>query len=768
MITTRESINYQFSLIFGYSSPNDLVVGDVIGPGRLTRKKINELSQEVIKYLTMYNAILRDYTGSEVFSIEFELYNMNEKSSQTNIYPKSMIFIPGQFKDCESLILALKPETGYLDVHKSRDSLNKISQLFFEVEEFTNRPELQISQKCQIYDKFAARFSKKLFGDLIEDKWNKKLIGLSTSLPTEKELLNSYAKIKSDVEIKWSKTQPEINLLNAKFEKVKSPFQGQQAIEHLKYSISEPSANFVVDKTINLGTNLINLANIGTLDESQDSVILFLLTWLKQKLENIDKSITAEELISYFDKILIELQGYLNKFLDFSGEFLISGESGDLDKLLDKYLNFIGIKGKLENVSFDEICKISVKFINESTIQKHNLRITELSSAFNYIGEIIKSSVNLIKLSLPQYLSRRRLKILTNKLLENLKLIFSKEQKPAKILGYKLIDKFEEYLVNQIETNSLILMKRNNYNDLELKKEFEKLVNENIDFFFDSISLKIEDLISFAELQMQDDIAVIKMHTERFKKLSSELHYLLSYLLRYSTINRFIKEEPDKEITDPVTFANRFHRFLEKRIGGIKLEWKSYILEWIMDYAKKFFHISKTKELTLIEIYNDFIEYFEKRELKEQRIENFLEFLDNYIIKINNSEEKSYLLEFYKQYEHCININVEFPKYIKEKIKKELRSLDFKEEILSPINYIEGDKEDNLYNYIKNWELKYFSKLIPRPLTLILKHSLTSEERDLFKEDLYHVLAFKFWHKNARFELSDNFKEVYREWWKQL
>ena len=34
MITTREAINYQFSLIFGYSSPkkDELTVGDIIGP----------------------------------------------------------------------------------------------------------------------------------------------------------------------------------------------------------------------------------------------------------------------------------------------------------------------------------------------------------------------------------------------------------------------------------------------------------------------------------------------------------------------------------------------------------------------------------------------------------------------------------------------------------------------------------------------------------------------------------------------------------------
>jgi hypothetical protein len=57
MITTRESINYQFSLIFGYSSPSELITGDVVGPGRLTRDKVNELSHDVIRFLTMYNAM---------------------------------------------------------------------------------------------------------------------------------------------------------------------------------------------------------------------------------------------------------------------------------------------------------------------------------------------------------------------------------------------------------------------------------------------------------------------------------------------------------------------------------------------------------------------------------------------------------------------------------------------------------------------------------------------------------------------------------------
>ena len=146
MITTRDAINYQFSLIFGYSSPNNLIVGDIIGPGKLTKKRVNELSKEVIKFLRMYNAILRDFGGSEVFSIEFSLEHLKDIHEIKNTYgnleilPKSMILIPGKYKDCESMLLALKPETGQLNIHKSRKSVNSICKLFFEVEEFTNRP----------------------------------------------------------------------------------------------------------------------------------------------------------------------------------------------------------------------------------------------------------------------------------------------------------------------------------------------------------------------------------------------------------------------------------------------------------------------------------------------------------------------------------------------------------------------------------------------------------------------------------------------------
>ena len=768
MITTREFISYQYSLIFGYSSPNEVIVGDVIGPGRLTREKVNELAHEVIKYLTMYNAILRDYTGAEVFSIEFDLYNVDEKNSRVNIYPQSMVFTPGKYKDSESLLLALKPEIGVLNIHKSTESLNNISRLFYEVEEFSNRPELNRKDKYLLFTKFASRFNKKLYGELVEDKWNKKLIGISKTLPTEKEMLNIYAKVIGNIEVLWYKKPIEINLFNSQFQKIKSGFIGEHAIEHLKFSISEPSVNFIVSKTLNLGTNLINLANTGTIDESLDAIIFFIINYIINKIKFYSEPHTAEWLISNINSLLIDLQGKLNKFLEYSKNFLNTGEMGDLNELLNKFEYFIQNKGKLENINFDSIWKIAKRFIEQAISQKKSLRIIELSSSFNYFSEIINKGFNLIRLSLPKYLAYRRLKTLTLNLINEVYEKFNQEQKPAKILGQKLVNQFKGFLFNQIEAYPLLLRKGLKYDEGELINKFLSTIDKKTETFFNEINLKIDDLISFAEIQMESNINKIKNHIDSFKKFSTQLNYLLSYILRYSTINRYLKEEPDKEISDPLTFSSRFHRFLEKRIGGINLEWKFYILDWIQDYSKKYLRPEEQRIWRLDEVYNDFIEYLEERESNEQKIENFLIFLDTYIAKISNPEEKRLLLEFYKNYELSIDINSEFPKYVRNNIRIGLNNLNPQLENITPFNYLNLDENETFYDYIKNSELKFFSKLVPRPLTVILKHILTNEEKQLFNGDLFHVLDFKFGQNNVRFELLDNFKEVYREWVREL
>ena len=129
---------------------------------------------------------------------------------------------------------------------------------------------------------------------------------------------------------------------------------------------------------------------------------------------------------------------------------------------------------------------------------------------------------------------------------------------------------------------------------------------------------------------------------------------------------------------------------------------------------------------------------------------------------------KSHLLEFFKQFEYYVDIKTEFPKYIKMRIEKEIKLFNLEIEELIPMRFLSITKEDTFSDYIKEKELKYFSKLIPRPKSVILKHILSKDERDLFRADLFHVFNFRYWHNHSRYELADNFQEVYREWIREL
>ena len=653
MITTRESINYQFSLIFGYSSPNDVVVGDVIGPGKLTKEKVNTLSKEVISYLRMFNAILRDYTGSELYSIEFELYNSDTKDAAINIYPKSMILTPGSYKECESLLLALKPETGILNIHKSKESINEISRLFFDVEEFSNHPELSTEERKAILQEFASRFSLKLFGEMLEDKWNKKLIGVSISIPTEKKMLDSFGSMTSDVTYAWSGKLVEISFVNPKYKKLPNPLEESAVIDHLSYSISAPSANYITTKTLELGTNLIELANMGTVDESKEKIMRFIFNRIEKTFNLIDESKNTEWIITEYYTLLTEFEKKSTIFIKASQDFIHSGLLGTINELLNDYRNVVLNKFGGDDF-YSEFCDITIEFI-ENFIHKDSIsvRSSDLLSPFQYLSELINSLFNLIRKFLPKYLSRLKLKKLCFRFILNLEEKFKQEQKPAMILGIKIIKDFESFINSEIEKSPLLSEKDSEYNDSIIVKEFKQIIRNNMSEYFDQIRLTISDLVSFTEIQMELDSTLIKDHIEKFKSFSAELHYLLSYILRYSTINRFLKEQPENEINDPVTFSNKFYRFLEKRTGGIKLSWREYVLDWIKDYAKKFFSIEENKLWQLHEIIDDFLNYLENRESKEQEMGSFLKFLDLYIAKNSNEFDKSVFLEFYQKYDFC-------------------------------------------------------------------------------------------------------------------
>lgn len=772
MITTREAINYQYSLIFGYSSPKDMIVGDVIGPGSVTKKRLEELSHEIIKFLGMYNAMLRDYTGSEVFSIEFGLINVEKlygRESEMKIYPKSMIFVPGRFKDCESLLLALKPDTGYLNTHSSRRSLNNVSQLLFEVEEYIEHPSLNKEEREKILNNFAKRFSNKLYGELLEDKWNKKLIGINTSLPTSKEMLETFSMIESDVDIYLHKQSQEIIIKESNFKKLHPDLKEHLITEHLKYSISEPSALFVIKNTLKLGMDLINLLNQATIDEIQDHLLKYYFNQVKKSFSLENKTCDGNQFIKDFKTAINSISKNLNFFNETSKSFLSSGKKGSINEILESYEHFLNEKFGTDKDKFSEITSLSIKSIKQSFVKRGIVRATELGSAINYFTEIVNNTQKIILNNLGNYLVKRKTIRLMNEIIIELFSFFEREQKPVKILAHKIIEKYRLFLLNEIEISPLVDIV-NEFDEKKIFENFRSLVIEQLDQFTEKMTLSIGDLVNFAKIMMQEEVETIKSHLDKFKQFSGELTFLLSYILRHSTVSRFLKKEAEEELNDPVSFSTKFFRFLEKRLGGLNLEWKSYVLEWIKDYSKKFFNALETNSAwTLKDIFDDFLNYLEEREEKEQKSEYFLKIIDEYIAKNSREEDKAIFLDFLQQYEASLEIKTEFPKYVKENIKKKTRSIEFNKELIDINQYLMIDQDVDFYSYVRDKELKYFSKLLPRPVSLILKHDFTDDERESFKENLFHSFDFRYSGTNKiKTEISDNFKEVYREWMKDI
>ncbi|MHA1872181.1 MAG: hypothetical protein ACTSXF_14640, partial [Promethearchaeota archaeon] len=101
-LTTGEELQKQLSIIFGFSGREN-EVGNIIGVGKLTANKIQELIYEVLRYINAYNSMLRDYSGTEIYAIEYDLVNFLKNKKIYSLIPKSMIFIPGEYKDCNTL-----------------------------------------------------------------------------------------------------------------------------------------------------------------------------------------------------------------------------------------------------------------------------------------------------------------------------------------------------------------------------------------------------------------------------------------------------------------------------------------------------------------------------------------------------------------------------------------------------------------------------------------------------------------------------------------
>ena len=249
-LTTIEELQKQLTLILGFSGKENLDVGEIIGVGKLTKEKTHELVLKVLEYLNAYNAMLRDYSGTEIYSIEFELKNFLPKRNQLKLLPESMILIPREYKETNTIILALTYTTSLLDMDKSQNSIAHISKLFFEILEMADRPELNNHEKVAVLTKFAKRFARKVQGELVERNWNKKLVGIRSTSVDDEGNLEPFGELQSKYKIKWNLMDREIHTESPTYRNLQFTLPDDEKLNHLKWQVSGPSGYYIAQKTI--------------------------------------------------------------------------------------------------------------------------------------------------------------------------------------------------------------------------------------------------------------------------------------------------------------------------------------------------------------------------------------------------------------------------------------------------------------------------------------------------------------------------------------
>ncbi|MHA1297819.1 MAG: hypothetical protein ACTSO9_00070 [Candidatus Helarchaeota archaeon] len=783
-ITTAEEIQKQLSIIFGFHSARaeEIQVGDIIGVGKLTKQKINNLVFEMLKFLNAYNGMLRDYSGSEIFAMEFTLKHRSREKTDYSIMPKSMILIPGEYKDCNTLLLALTQETGILDVFNAKEDLDDIGKLFFEIEEVVNRPELNVDEKKNVLNKFAWRFTRKIQAYLMEGKWNKKLVGIKTFSPIEQDYIKRYLEIQSKYEIFWSNPIKNIKIGNPRFIKPRINYGEKDKLEYMKWCILPHSAYYIIQNTLQLAANLLQIANTGTINEIQELLFKHFINEVKDLIiEQESKGFEFNKIIPKFNQAINSIEKELLNFENKAINFCKSGEKLEYGTLIKKLEDELKNYSKI-NANTKSLTDILLRIINEDEFNHEaSIRSIELKGCVDYLIELAKSQLKLIKENFQKYLSFSYLFLIFERFIANIKQELDSEQQPTKILGYRFLSKLAFLILNEICEKTIYLNDFNQFDRKRLETYFKEVVTKTINKNIDDIPIYIEDLIRFAESMLGSQLKNVEKYTKNLKEARKQFEFLLGFIFRNSNYNNFIKQM-EEEIVDPETLAQKFHEFIRKRMGGLNIYWKEYVLDLILEFGivnqpKYLEDLDNKKPWSKAKIFNLFIEFIEKKITSLLDPKNFIEVLDNYIAKIQNPTEQAIMVILFEQYEYSLSILEEFPSYFKQKLSKSLAEVNYDSAIPNNITLVNNFQIESLYDlnifnnreieilkeincsyldFLKKFEMEYFSKLVALPTRLILKNINNIS----FSGPLYTIFEFKFLERFFKTSIFSNWERI--------
>ncbi|HMF33701.1 MAG TPA: hypothetical protein VKK79_19915 [Candidatus Lokiarchaeia archaeon] len=762
-VTTSEELQKLLTVIYGYAGQKTgIEAGEFIGPSRLAAHKVMELTKEFVGYLQAFNGMLRDYAGAEIYAMEFDLVSFTPEHADTRLYPKSMVLIPGKFKDAENLLVALRAEQAGLDMSLASQDLNTFCSRCWEIEEVSDLPNLETEAKAQVLSKFAQRFARHIQGLLIEGKWNKKLIGLKGQDATDDEHLSEISSVKAKKTIRWVATTPEIEMSSPLFSLNVPDLRPEKQIDFFKIMISGPSAYFIAQNTFKLAANLLQVANIGSINDNQAQVIQLTLKIILRDLGKQVQDLGPVDTIAAVNEGLNKFFGLLDEFQSIGVNFTQEGIKGSFQDVLIECAKFFGEQQLSDKVLIRKILDVFIDSCKQGTgcQLQDQIRSSDLKTDLDFFSESTKHGLKLVRDNLYRYFSLLIHREFKDQFVNAVRDMLEIEATPAKALGLKFLEKISKILDGEIAYEHFFHISGNEIPFADLGTNFSTLIKENLPKYLEEVDVSIADLLAFAESLVEDGTESIQEHLEKLAKFEQQIEFIYAYILRYSSINRFVNEF-ENQFHDPATFGDKFYEFLRKRISGAMtsgLTWATHVLEWIHEYRD--IHSSKldTRIWEKGKIIEDFLKFVGEKVKKAALPAEFVYVMDKYITQLPPGPQTELLTQLMGKFEENLGIKESFPQYMQDKIMELVDSMQFNFLDRSPASYFQDEEHQLFYEFLENHALKHFARLQSLPKNMILRSM-----NDLVEDkEIYHVLEFQYMPKRLKIDVKSNWEAMAR------
>lgn len=777
-LTTSDELQKQLTVIFGYQGFHQIETGEIRGIGKLSRHHAIGLIKTILDFLSGFNGMLQEFAGCELYSIEFELLT-SKQNPKTRILPKSMLFIPGSYKEAVSLLLLLAPELSLMENQKPKESINYISSLLHEIEEAVDITDLDQNQRRQIIQKFSSRFASKLQAEVIEANWNRKLVGLR-----EEERTTPYLNMNLEFLRNWKKKIIEIR--NPRFGYPKLHLSEYQKDEFSKYRINPSIAYIIAQQSFLLGHNLLNVANTGTTDDTQKQILTVLLNLFLKKIENPEKNVDFDLYILLWNKFLEEIEKWKNVFKEKYQKYINIMVDKSIDEIERDYQtrNQYPETNKLIDLFLFKMGEIVIKNMKTTKYDiksYQKIRLGDFEGPFLIILENLNIILKKIKKTYKEYLQifyfDEMINPLFTELFRNLQTI---NNETTVYLGKKILSLLEEYLHNQFSLKYRLISVRS---QAHLLIEFKRILKDMIEPFIQTYSVNINDLLDFCEYCFISNPEYLS-YIRKLRSFQKEIEFIWGFVLRSSTLQRFLKNFPkDKEFT-PQNFGEEFIEFLAQYKTVIyNLQWRDVFFSYIRDFIRRYqneyqISINKGEKWSKSKLISLFMEFISNQVKKDTSVEGFIEPMKRYIDKIalSNVQLKD-LVEIYHKYIEGLEIVNEFPDFLRQifyisieslqnfpnsfPIRKIIGPLRSTEEMLTyELKDMREDfmKEKSYYAFVIDEEMKYFSSLLAFPKTLILKSKEKFAASDI---NIEHIIDFQtLKDKFIKVSISTNFEKI--------